>query len=58
MTKIVAVVAIDPSKTGGGAPIFHVASEDELQTMAFRLEKILDAMAHDLMNGVMILVKR
>jgi hypothetical protein len=54
---ILAVVSRYPEKVGGGAPIFYVNSEEELQNTAFLLEKILDAMAHDLKNGSMILVK-
>lgn len=54
---ILAVVSMHSDKVGGGAPIFYVETEEELQNTAFLLEKILDAMAHDLKNGTMILVK-
>ncbi|WP_397356522.1 capping complex subunit for YIEGIA [Paenibacillus sp. N3.4] len=40
-----------------GGPIFIVDRPDELQKVAFSLEKILDANAHDLKNGTLILVK-
>jgi hypothetical protein len=33
-----------------------VSGEDELQKTAFMLEKILDASAHDLKNGSIIIV--
>jgi hypothetical protein len=56
MGDIVAVVSVHPSKVGGGAPIFIADDEKELQSAAFLLEKILDASAHDLKNGTMILV--
>ncbi|RKN84604.1 capping complex subunit for YIEGIA [Paenibacillus ginsengarvi] len=56
MGKILAVVSTIPHKVGGGAPIFLVETEKEQQEVAFLLEKILDANAHDLKNGTMILV--
>ncbi|MCR8642311.1 hypothetical protein NV379_06520 [Paenibacillus sp. N1-5-1-14] len=54
---VLAIVTMHPDKVAGGAPIFHVESEEEMQQTAFNLEKIMDAMAHDLKNGSMILVK-
>ncbi|MCC2684880.1 MAG: hypothetical protein K0R75_1779 [Paenibacillaceae bacterium] len=57
MSKILAVVALDDSKVkGGGASTFYVSGEEELQKTAFMLEKILDASAHDLKNGSIIIV--
>ncbi|MFH5184759.1 capping complex subunit for YIEGIA [Paenibacillus sp. TAB 01] len=56
MGKIMAVVTADKEQVAGGAPIFLVPNAEELQKVAFKLEKILDASAHDLQNGVMILV--
>lgn len=52
-----AVIATDASKVAGGAPIFIVESAEAQQEVAFRLEKILDASAHDLQNGTLIIVK-
>ncbi|GIP32373.1 hypothetical protein [Paenibacillus sp. J2TS4] len=58
MNSILAVVALDKDQlVGGGAPVFIAGSKEEQQNVAFKLEKILDAMAHDLENGVMIIVK-
>jgi hypothetical protein len=58
MTKILAVVTLHKDTvSGGGAPRFVVQHIEELQQTAFTLEKILDANAHDLKNGTMILVK-
>ena len=57
MTEIIAVISTDRSRVGGGAPIFYAADEEELQRIAFKLEKILDANAHDLRNGTMIVVR-
>lgn len=56
MAEIVAVVALSSDTVGGGAPIFIASNEQELQETAFLLEKILDASAHDLKNGSIILV--
>lgn len=57
MGQIMAVVTMDKNKVGGGAPIFIVQDEEEQQKVAFSLEKILDASAHDLQNGTLIVVK-
>ncbi|CAG7641363.1 hypothetical protein ACFQI7_11770 [Paenibacillus allorhizosphaerae] len=56
MGRIVAVVTLDDQKVGGGAPIFVAGSPEEQQQTAFKLEKILDAAAHDLQNGTFIIV--
>jgi hypothetical protein len=58
MAEIVAVVSLFSETVGGGAPIFIAPSEQALQETAFLLEKILDASAHDLKNGSIILVNR
>ncbi|WP_028610513.1 capping complex subunit for YIEGIA [Paenibacillus harenae] len=59
MAKIVAVVSLHADKTGGGgAPLFIASNEQELEETAFLLEKILDASAHNLKNGTIILVDR
>lgn len=57
MSQILAVVTLTKDRVGGGAPIFVVELEEDLQKISFSLEKILDANAHDLKNGTMILVK-
>lgn len=56
---ILAIVVLEKEKviSGGGAPIFVVDSKEKQQRTAFLLEKILDGMAHDLENGVIIIVK-
>lgn len=46
-----------PDQVCGGAPIFLAKNEEELEALAFLLEKIMDAMAHDLKNGTKIIVK-
>lgn len=54
--KIVAVIALQADKVGGGAPIFVTESKERQQQIAFTLEKILDAAAHELNDGTIILV--
>jgi hypothetical protein len=57
MSNIMAIVTTDEKKVhGGGAPTFYAGEAEEMQKTAFTLEKILDATAHDLKNGVIILV--
>lgn len=57
MSKIVAIVVTNPSLVAGGAPIFITREKEEQQQVAFSLEKIMDATAHGLKNGTIILVK-
>lgn len=56
MANIVAVVSIHKHEVAGGAPVFIASDDAELQRTSFLLEKILDASAHDLKNGTIILV--
>jgi hypothetical protein len=56
MANIVAVVSIKLESVGGGSPIFIEENLEKLQETSFLLEKILDASAHDLKNGTIILV--
>ena len=55
--EIVAIVTINRDYVGGGAPIFIVPNEEELQRVSSLLESITDTTAHDLRNDVMILFK-
>jgi len=57
MTKILAVVTTKrETLIGSDALAFFAESEEAQQQLAFNLEKILDASAHDLKNGSIILV--
>lgn len=57
MAKIIAVVCrSQEAARGGGAPIFIEPDPARAEQTAFLLEKILDASAHDLKNGMFILV--
>ncbi|WP_035102024.1 capping complex subunit for YIEGIA [Aneurinibacillus terranovensis] len=54
---ILAVITMASGNVGGGAPIFHAASEEEMQGIAFTLEKILDGTAHEVTTDTLIIVK-
>jgi hypothetical protein len=56
MSKIVAVIAVNKEQIAGGAPIFIAGSREEQERVAFSLEKIMNATAHDLKNGLMIII--
>lgn len=55
--KIIAIVTTQKEKIAGGAPIFIVSSPEELQATAFTLEKITDAMVHELNADTLIIVR-
>ncbi|MCR3921066.1 MAG: hypothetical protein NUK65_00915 [Firmicutes bacterium] len=40
-----------------GLPVFYAETEDEMAKMATILSRILEAVAHDMENGVYIIVK-
>lgn len=55
---ILAIITLDNERVlPDGVPVFVTRNEEELQRTAFLLEKILDGIAHDLENGVLIIVK-
>lgn len=56
MGRIVAIITTNAETVAGGAPIFIVSSPEEQKSIAFRLEKIMDASVHDLLNGQLIVV--
>jgi len=57
MAKIVAIVVRDKNQVDGGAPIFITHSIEEQKKIAFSLEKMMDASAHELENGIYILIE-
>lgn len=44
-------------RVSGGAPIFFARNEEEQEQTALYLSKILDAMTHDLGNGIYVVVR-
>jgi len=55
--KILAVIALDQAKVGGGAPIFYASDQGELEELAVLISRIFGAAVHDLHNDVYIIVK-
>ncbi len=53
----VACVTTEPGKVAGGIPVFVVETEEEMARVAETLARILDAMTHDLGNGVFMVVQ-
>ena len=54
---ILAVITTDRNRVGGGVPIFYADHRDELEIIGTHLEVILDAMVHELDEGLFIVVK-
>ncbi|RKO66857.1 capping complex subunit for YIEGIA [Desulfofundulus salinus] len=55
--RILAVVTLNMDIVAGGAPIFFARNQEEQEKMARYLARTLDAMVHDLENGVYVIVK-
>ena len=55
--RIMAVVTIEPSLVGGGAPIFYAKDKAEQDKIVMYLMRITGGVAHDLENGVYVVVK-
>lgn len=56
--EILAVITTDKDKVTGAVPIFIADSEEEKEKTALYLAKTLDAMVHDLENGVYFIVRQ
>ena len=57
--EIVAVITMKPEAIqGGGAPVFIVKDQKELQKISMTLEKIMDASAHEIDTDTLIIVAR
>ncbi|BCJ85368.1 capping complex subunit for YIEGIA [Effusibacillus dendaii] len=54
---ILAVITTSRDKVGGGSPIFYAVDEQELQSLSFTLEKILDGIAHEVNPNLFIIVR-
>ncbi|MGB9802578.1 capping complex subunit for YIEGIA [Desulfofundulus sp.] len=57
VNRILAVVTLNMDIVAGGAPIFFARNQEEQEKMARYLARTLDAMVHDLENGVYVIVK-
>lgn len=56
--QILAVITTDINKVTGAVPIFIADNEEEKQKIALFLAKTLDAMVHDLENGIYFIVRQ
>lgn len=56
-SQILAVITMDKENIAGGAPIFVVSDKEQMQHTAFALEKILDAMVHEVTEDTLIVVR-
>lgn len=56
---ILAVVTRDKSTVspGGGAPVFYVNNEEELEKVAMYISRVTTGMVHDLENGTYLIIK-
>lgn len=54
---ILAVITTDRNRVGGGVPIFYADNREEMEVIGTHLEVILDAMVHELDEGMFIVVK-
>ncbi|CAJ1002868.1 MULTISPECIES: hypothetical protein [Bacillales] len=55
--RIVAVVTTNKEHVAGGVPVFVVPSRERMQQTAFTLEKVMDAMVHELDDETLIVVR-
>lgn len=52
-----AVITVNKERIAGGAPIFIESTHESMQQTAFTLEKILDAMVHEVSKDTLIIVR-
>lgn len=55
--EILAIVTVERTKVGGGAPIFYAQDREELTELAFLLSRVLGASVHDLKNDVLVIIR-
>lgn len=56
-SQILAVITLTKDSIAGGAPIFIEPDKEKMQQTAFTLEKILDAMVHEIREDTLIIVR-
>lgn len=54
---ILAIITTNPDQIRSGVPVFIANNQEEFQSKAFVLEKILDGMAHEVDPQTMIIVR-
>jgi hypothetical protein len=54
---ILAAVTIHPEKVPSGTAVFHCQTTEQLEKISANLEAILDGIAHEIDDGLFIIVK-
>lgn len=54
---ILACITTNPKKAPSGMSVFHCESVDEMETIAKKLEAILDGIAHSITEEIYVIVK-
>jgi hypothetical protein len=54
---ILAALTTHPEKVPSGTTVFHCKTQEELEKIAANLEAILDGIAHELDEGLFVIVK-
>jgi len=54
---IAASVTTDPNRVIEGGPVFWARSDEEMEHMAMLLSRILDGIAHDVGEGLYVIVQ-
>ncbi|ARA99344.1 MULTISPECIES: capping complex subunit for YIEGIA [Geobacillus] len=54
---ILAIITTNAENVAGGAPIFVCRTKEEMEQIATNLEAILDGIAHELSDGLFVIVK-
>lgn len=57
ITKMVLAAVAADGKNVSGIPVFYAEDEKERARIATILSRVLEAVAHDLGNGVLVIVK-
>lgn len=57
ITKMIMAAVTCEEQKIHGVPVFYAKDEDEQQRMATVLSRVMEAVAHDMGNGVFIIVK-
>jgi hypothetical protein len=57
ITKMILAAVVLKEKRIDGIPVFYAKDEEQQATMATILSRVLEAVAHDMGNGVYIIVK-
>lgn len=57
ITKVILAAVTTTGERVSGVPVFYAENQEEQERMAKTLSRVLEAIAHDLGNGIYILVR-